>query len=87
MKRKKVRGFGSIKENAGLHRAKKISGKDNLGKLMRKHSAIQDYLFTLLINSDWVYEDMDFSIEEFSDITGADLDEMLDEINRIASAR
>jgi len=82
--RRKAKGFRSIKENQGLHKRKNITGKMNLGQLMRKHPGLRDYLFSLVTNSDWVFDDMDFSIEEFSDISGADLEEMLEEINRIA---
>lgn len=81
--KKKGRGFRSIKENQGLHKQKRVTGKMNLGQLMRKHPALQDYLYSLVTNSDWVFDDMDFSIEEFSDISGADLEEMLEEIDQI----
>ena len=81
--RKKAKGFSSIKENQGLHKQKRVEGKMNLGQLIHKHPGLQEYLYSLVTNSDWVFEDMDFSIEEFSDISGADLEEMLEEINRI----
>lgn len=87
MRPKPRRGFTSIKENSGLKKEKKLSGKANVGQLIRKYPDVQEYLFTLMTNSDMVYEDMDFSIEEFSDIAGADLDDMLTEISEIIRYR
>ena len=78
---------GTSKANAGLKKAKKISARENLGTLMRKHRDLEDLLYSYSSRADLVYEDMDFSIEEFSDITGADLEELLEEINEIVKRR
>ena len=71
----------SIKDGAGLVKKKGVDKSMNLGKLMRKHRDLADVLYRYTANADFVYEDMDFSIEEFSDMTGADLEELLADIN------
>lgn len=79
----KGRQVKSIKDGGGLARgAASIKSSANLGKLMRKHRDLDQVLFPHVSRSDFVYEDMDFSIEEFSDMTGADLNELLDDINK-----
>jgi hypothetical protein len=74
----------SMKEST-KKKAKKVSGKDNIGILMRKYKDVEDLLYTKTSNLDVVFEDMDFSVEEFSDITGCDLDELLAELEQIVS--
>ena len=54
---------------------------------MRQHRDLEDLLYTYSSRADFVYEDMEFSIEEFSDITGCDLDELLEEIDQIVRKR
>ncbi|MDJ0839363.1 MAG: hypothetical protein QNK37_22785 [Acidobacteriota bacterium] len=54
---------------------------------MQKHRALEDVLYSYTSNSDMVYEDMDFTIEEFSDMSGADLDELLHDINMAIKGR
>jgi len=74
----------SMKESMKT-KTKKVSGKDNVGILMRKYKGVEDLLYTKTSNLDVVFEDMDFSVEEFSDITGCDLDELLAELEQIVS--
>ncbi len=81
------RKFASIKDGGGLHKKKGIDKSENLGKLMQKHRALEDVLYSYTSNSDMVYEDMDFTIEEFSDMSGADLDELLHDINMAIKGR
>ena len=77
------RGFRSIKEGSGIKQRKKIHAKMNLGQLMRKHRDLDEVLYPYLVSSDWIFEDMDLTIEEFSDISGADLEELLEEIGKV----
>lgn len=73
----------SIKDSGGLARGRaQVEKSANLGKLMRKHRDLDDVLYPYVSNSDFVYEDMDFSIEEFSDMTGCDLGDLLTDINK-----
>jgi len=73
----------SIKDSGGLARGKALINKsENLGNLMRKHRDLDEVLYPYVAGSDFVHEDMDFTIEEFSDMTGADLEELLEEINK-----
>ncbi|MCG8671239.1 MAG: hypothetical protein MI867_17670 [Pseudomonadales bacterium] len=78
--------FGSIKQG-GLHKKKGFSKSENLGKLMNKHRQIEDVLYTYTATGDMVYEDMDFTIEEFSDMTGADLEELLEDLNNAVKVK
>lgn len=87
MKKRRIRGFSSIKDGSGLHKGKRVTGNMNLGKLMRQNSELEDYLYSVVTNTDWVFDDMDFSIEEFSDISGVDLEELLEEINQRVKLR
>lgn len=80
----KGRGFTSIKEGASSRHAKKgLKATENLGRLMARFRGVEDVLYSYTSNMDMVFEDMDFSIEEFSDMTGADLDELLDALNKV----
>ena len=79
--------FGSIKDGGGLHKNKGVSKGENLGKLMQKHRSLEDVLYSYTSTSDMVYDDMDFSIEEFSDMSGADLNELLADINKALKPR
>lgn len=80
MRKPKARGFTSTKISS-MHKKKGVAGNENLGKLMRKHRDLDDVLYSFTANLDMVFEDMDFTIEEFSDMTGTDLEELLDAIN------
>ncbi len=83
----KARGFNSIKDGGGLQRGKaSVPKSSNLGSLMRKYRDLEDVLYPYISSSDMVYEDMDFTIEEFSDMTGADITELMEEINRVVHA-
>lgn len=80
----KKRTYGrSTKASSKDHRGPKVTGKMNLGFLLRKNREASDAIYPFVSNSDWVFEDMDFSVEEFSDITGADIDELLEALNKV----
>jgi hypothetical protein len=57
----------------------------NMGMLLRKNRDASDAIYPFVSNSDWVFEDMDFTVEEFSDITGCDIDEILEELNKVCT--
>jgi len=78
---RKIKKLGSIKDGAGLAKKKGVDKSMNLGKLLHKYRDLEDVLYRYTVTSDFVYEDMDFSIEEFSDMTGADLEELLSDID------
>jgi len=82
MARGRGRKIISIKDQQKQARKQGLSKRENLGNLMRKHRQIQDLLFTYTANQDMVYDEMDFTIEEFSDMTGADLVELLEELEK-----
>ncbi len=83
----KGRGFNSIKEGGGIQRGKASVPKSaNLGNLLRKYRDLEDVLYPYVTASDMVYEEMDFTIEEFSDMTGADIVELMAEINKVVHA-
>lgn len=84
---KKPKIYGGSSKGEGLKKTRRVSGKDHLGKLMRQHRDLEDLLHAYSSRADFVYEDMEFSIEEFSDITGCDLDELLEEIDQIVRKR
>lgn len=80
----------SIKESTKVstkNSQKLIVAKMNVGLLMQKYKGVEDLLYSKTSNLDMVFEDMDFSVEEFSDITGCDLAELLKELEFIASGR
>ena len=86
-----VRGK-SIKDGAsgkggGLHKPVRVRSTENLGVLMRKFRDVEEILFPYVTSVGLVYEDMDCTIEEFADMTGADLDELIIEISRVISKR
>lgn len=70
----------SIKDQQKQAQKKGLSKRENLGNLMRKYHQLEEVLYTYTANSDMVYEEMDFTIEEFSDMTGADLEELLHDL-------
>lgn len=80
---KRPKLYGQSSKGEGLKKTKKVSGKDHLGQLMRKNRDLEDLLHGYCSRADFVYEDMEFTIEEFSDITGCDLDELLEEIEAL----
>lgn len=80
-------GFKSIKDGGGMHAKKGISKSENLGPLMRKHRDLEEALYPFTSSIDMVFEDMDFTVEEFSDIVGADLQELLDAIDEAIKIR
>lgn len=84
--RKKARGFGSIKEGRSKHSGPSIKKTANLGLLMRKYSKIEDTLFEFTAGMGLVYEDMDCTIEEFSDMTGVGVDEITEAVAKAIKA-
>lgn len=81
-----TRGFKSTKQSS-MHGKSGVVKSENLGKLLRKHRDLDEVLYPYVSNADLVYEDMDFSIEEFSDMTGADLEGLIQEINQAIKYR
>lgn len=81
---KKPKLYGKSTKS-GLHDSKKktVKKNQNLGQLMTKHRDLADLLYGYASTADLVYEDMDFTIEEFCDMTGADLEELIEDINKV----
>ena len=75
----------SIKDGGGMNRGKSITKNMNLGMLMRQYRDLDDILYPYASNLGLVYEDMDCTIEEFADMTGADVQELLVDINRVVN--
>ena len=73
----------SIKDGGGLHKKKILDQNTHLGRLMNQYSDVDEILYPYVVNSGWVYEEMDFTIEEFAEITGADLKDLLVDLTRI----
>lgn len=84
-KKPRIYGNKSNKLSSKDQRTTKVTGKMNLGMLIRKNREAADAIYPFVSNSDWVYEDMDLSVAEFSDITGADIDEVIEELNKVCS--
>jgi len=88
MAKHRTRRVHSLKESTKVstkNRAKKVQAKMNVGILMRKYKGVDDLLYSKTSNLDVVFDDMDFSIEEFSDITGCDLEELLQELEELVT--
>lgn len=62
-----------------------IFSNTNLGTAMNKYKGLDEVLWEFTANTDFVYEDMDFTVEEFSDISGCDIHELLEALNKVAS--
>ena len=73
----------SIKEAGGLNKGSGINGSTHLGKLMYKYRDVDEVLYPYVTSADLVYDDMDFTVEEFADITGASVNELIDELTRV----
>ncbi len=88
-RKRKTRGFTSIKENAGsLHKKSTFHKHVNLGALMRQKDAVMDVLYSYTSSiSDFIHDDMDFTIEEFCDWTGADMEELIQDLTKAVSVR
>ncbi len=88
-RRVKSRGSTSIKESGSSIRSKSslIDPHANLGVLMRKFPRIEEVLFALTMHTEFVYEDMDYTVEEFAEIVGADLDEFIEDLTKICMER
>ena len=59
----------------------------NIGFLMRKFPALEEELYLMTQNSELIYEDMDLTIDEFSEISGIDLEELFDVIEKVMKTR
>ena len=76
IKKKSIK-TGSIKTR------RKINKQDNIGRLINKYRDLDEVLYPFVTGIDMVYDDMDFTIEEFADIAGADVEEVISEIERV----
>jgi len=72
----------SVKDGMGMKAKAKVDKKSNVGKLMSKYRDVDEVLWHYVAGADMVYDDMDFSVEEFADITGAEVDELIREISK-----
>ncbi len=72
----------SIRDRGGMKKRQTIEKTANLGKLMATYRDVDEVLYPYVSSVGLVYEDMDFTIEEFAEITGADLDELIDDITK-----
>ncbi len=72
----------SIKDRGGMKKRQAIEKNANLGKLMATYRDVDEVLYPYVSSVGLVYEDMDFTIEEFADITGADVEELIDDITK-----
>lgn len=59
----------------------------NLGALMRKYNTVDDVLYSFSMTSDLIHEDMDFTVEEFCDWTGADMEELIEDLIKATNIR
>lgn len=59
-----------------------ISPRTNLGHLMTKHRNVDEVLYSYTSHSEWVFEEMDFTIEEFADMTGADVEDLVNALQQ-----
>lgn len=83
--KRSIKDRGSIKENAGLHRGAKITKTMNLSVLMVKYRELEDVLYPFATSVGLIHEDMDCTIEEFADMTGVDVEEIILDIVRVVS--
>ena len=77
----------SIKDSGGLSKKKSVDRSMNLGILMKKYRDVEDALYPFTSNMDMVFEDMDFTVEEFADIVGADVEELIEALDKAVYAR
>lgn len=82
-KKPRIYGNKSIKQSDKDTRGGRVTGKMNLGVLLRKNREAADAIYPFVSNSDMVFDEMDFTVEEFSDITGADIDDILEALNKV----
>ena len=73
----------SIKESGGLHKGRSINPSTHLGKLMYKYRDVDEVLYPYVSSADLVYDDMDFTVEEFADMTGASVNDLIDELTKV----
>ena len=72
----------SMKDSTGLSkRTQLVNKKSHIGKLMAKYSDLDEVLYPYLSGIGMVYDEMDFTVEEFADITGAEADEIVSDLN------
>lgn len=88
-RRRVAPGSSSIKDTVGSirHKRQLIDPHANLGLLMRKYPRIEDVLFPLTIHSEFIYEDMDYTVEEFAEIVGTNLDDLIEDLTKICMER
>ena len=85
-RRKKDRSKTSIKDGQSKHAGPKLKKTVNLGLLMRKYSKVEDVLYEFTVGMGLVFEDMDCTIEEFSDMTGVDVEEITEAVTKAIKA-
>lgn len=73
----------SMKDRPDTKRKTAVDKKTHLGKLMSKHRDVDEVLYPYVSNVGMVYDDMDFTIEEFADITGADISDLINDISAV----
>jgi hypothetical protein len=64
-----------------------VTSKTNLGSLMAKYPLVEEVLYSKTTNLDMVFEEMDFSVAEFCEITMCDLEELLGELEDVIRKR
>ena len=67
-------------KKSGMHKGPGIDSKTHLGKLMQKHRDVDEVLYSYTTNVDMVFDDMDFTVEEFADITGAAVTDLVEDL-------
>ncbi len=72
----------SIKDAGGIKKRRSVEKKSHLGQLMQEYRELDELLFTYVTNTEMVYDEMDFTLEEFAEIIGVDVEELIEEINR-----
>jgi hypothetical protein len=64
-----------------------LDGSTHLGKLLQKYSGLDEVLYPYLTRTDWVFDEMDFTISEFADITAATTDDLIKELTEAIKNR
>ena len=84
-----TKGFSSIKSSmSSLHQKKSAIHKhSNLGTLMRQNDEVEEILYSYTNVSDLIHDDMDFTVEEFCDWTGADMEDLITDLIKVISKR
>lgn len=77
----------SIKESGGVKSKKLLDGSTHLGKLMQKYSGLEEVLYPYLVRTDWVFDEMDFTIAEFADIAAASTNDLIQDLTEAIENR